>query len=142
MEQNVEPDIEQNTDELKQLQNDYFLCLQVLLDDINSSKSLEKSSQNSDLSLAAQILQEECSNCINSFRLANAIQTSGSIPDSMMAEFAADSAQEENDRQIALRLANRQDRTTAETHDKNLVAAFGNLQVDKSFVPSEGASTR
>jgi hypothetical protein len=90
----LEPDIVRKPDELKQLQDDYFLCLQVLLDDINNSKELGKAAGNSDLAVSAQIVHEECSNWIDSFRLAYAIEASGSIPDSMITAFAADSAQQ------------------------------------------------
>lgn len=69
--------------------------------------------------------------------MACAIDESGSIPNSILTAFVAETTQERNDRQMALRLADPKSRNAAEIHDRNLLAAFGNLQVDSKTVISD-----
>ena len=121
---------------LKMLQVDYFLCLQIQLEDIANSKTLSKSTEYSELSAAAHLLKSECAAFMESLRLASAIEAAG-FSETMVAAFAAETARENDDREMALRLANPRERTAAEVHDRDLLAAFGNLQVDSTAVISK-----
>lgn len=126
-------EIQRKPEALKMLPSDYFLSLQVQLEEIKNSKALSKTTENSDLSIAAKLLQDECAAMMESFRLASVIEAAG-ISDEMVAAFAEETARENNDRTMALRLANPRERADAEAHDRDLLAAFGNLQLGSCSV--------
>ncbi|KAI8905485.1 hypothetical protein EDD86DRAFT_257483 [Gorgonomyces haynaldii] len=126
-----------NGQDLKPIHEDYLVCVQVLIDDMNHSKTLGKSDPDSDFVLAVKLTQEECDGWVKSFKLAAAIASCNGIPLLMVQEFAEQADQESRDRQMALNLASRKERIQAEQHDQALLDAFGKLQIDAHSVVSD-----